>query len=314
MAAIYEQRDSLKLDAESLRLVEYYYKKFVHSGANLSDSDKTELKKLNEEESTLTNAFTTKLLAATKDARFVTKDKDALAGLSDAQITAAALAAKDRKLDGYVVPLQNTTQQPDLDSLSHRSTRQTLFENSWNRAEHGGANDTREIVARLAQLRAQKAKLLGFPNYAAWKLEDQMAKTPDAALKFMDALVPGATARADRRSAATSRRSSIDAQEKAGFKLEPWDWNFYAEQVRKAKYDLDEVADQAVFRAEQRAGERRVLRRHPALRHHLQGAQGHSGVQPGRARVRGVRRRRPAAGPVLRATTSSATTRTAAPG
>ncbi len=237
VAAVYEKRDSLKLDAESLRLVEFYYKKFVHSGANLSDSDKAALKKLNEEESTLTNAFTTKLLAATKEAAFVTKDKHALAGLSDARIAAAALAANDRKLNGYVLPLQNTTQQPDLDSLSLRSTRQTLFENSWNRAERGGENDTREIVSRLAQLRAQKAKLLGFPNYAAWKLEDQMAKTPDAALKFMDALVPGSTARAQ--DEAHDIQAVIDAQ-KGGFKLQPWDWNFYSEQVRKAKYDLDE--------------------------------------------------------------------------
>ncbi len=237
VSAIYQQRNSLKLDAESLRLVEYYYKKFVHSGANLSDSDKTELKKLNEEESTLTNAFTTKLLAATKDAAFVTKDKDALAGLGDARITAAALAAKDRKVEGYVLPLQNTTQQPELDSLRQRSARQTLFENSWNRAERGGPNDTRDTVSRLAQLRAQKAKLLGFPNYAAWKLEDQMAKTPAAALKFMDALVPGATARAT--DEARDIQALIDAQ-KGGFRLEPWDWNFYSEQVRKAKYDMDE--------------------------------------------------------------------------
>ena len=126
VATIYRERDSLKLDAESLRLVEFTYKKFVHSGANLSDSDKAELKKLNEEESTLTNDFTTRLLAATKDAAFVTKDKNALAGLTEAQITAAALAAKERKLDGYVVPLQNTTQQPDLDLLSHRSSRQAV--------------------------------------------------------------------------------------------------------------------------------------------------------------------------------------------
>jgi peptidyl-dipeptidase Dcp len=237
VAAIYEQRNSLKLDSESLRLVEYYYKKFVHSGANLSDSDKTELKKLNEEESTLTNAFTTKLLAATKDAALVTKEKDALSGLGDTRITAAALAAKDRKVEGYVLPLQNTTQQPELDSLRQRSTRQTLFENSWNRAERGGPNDTRDTVSRLAQLRAQKAKLLGFPNYAAWKLEDQMAKTPAAALKFMDALVPGATARAA--DEARDIQTLIDAQ-KGGFRLEPWDWNFYSEQVRKAKYDMDE--------------------------------------------------------------------------
>jgi peptidyl-dipeptidase Dcp len=264
VAAIYKERDSLKLDAESLRLVEFYYKKFVHSGANLSESDKAELKKLNEEESTLTNAFTTKLLAATKDAAYVTQDKNALAGLRDAQIAAAALAAKDRKLDGYVLPLQNTTQQPDLDSLSQRSTRQTLFENSWNRAERGGPNDTREIVSRLAQLRSQKAKVLGFPNYAAWKLEDQMAKTPDAALKFMDALVPGATSRA--MGEATDIQAVIDAHiragqssdarnsdsqngggQKAGFKLEPWDWNYYAEQVRKAKYDMDEAQIKPYF-------------------------------------------------------------------
>jgi peptidyl-dipeptidase Dcp len=237
VAAIYQERSSLKLDAESLRLVEYYYKKFVHSGANLSDSDKTELKKLNEEESTLTNAFTTKLLAATKEAAYVTKNKDALAGLGDARITASALAAKDRKVEGYVLPLQNTTQQPELDTLRQRSTRQTLFENSWNRAERGGPNDTRDTVSRLAQLRAQKAKLLGFPNYAAWKLEDQMAKTPAAALKFMDALVPGATARAT--DEARDIQALIDAQN-GSFKLEPWDWNFYSEQVRKAKYDMDE--------------------------------------------------------------------------
>ncbi len=244
VAAIYQQRDSLKLDAEALRLVEFYYKKFVHSGANLSDSDKDALKKLNEEESTLTNDFTTRLLAATKAAAFVTTDKGALAGLTDAQISAAALAAKDRKLEGYVVPLQNTTQQPDLDSLNQRSTRQALFENSWNRAERGGANDTRDIVSRLAQLRAQKAKLLGFPTYAAWKLDDQMAKTPEAALKFMDALVPGATARAT--AEAGDIQALIDSQ-KAGFKLEPWDWNFYAEQVRKAKYDMDEAQIKPYF-------------------------------------------------------------------
>lgn len=244
VAAIYQQRDSLKLDSESLRLVEFYYKKFVHSGANLSNSDKAELKKLNEEESTLSQAFTTKLLSATKEAALVAKDKDALAGLSDGQISAAALAAKERTIEGYVVPLQNTTQQPDLNSLSRRDTRQMLFENSWNRAERGGANDTRETIARLAQLRAHKAKLLGFPNYAAWKLEDQMAKTPDAALKFMDALVPGSTARAT--GEAKDIQAVIDSQ-KGGFQLEPWDWTYYAEQVRKARYDMDEAQIKPYF-------------------------------------------------------------------
>ncbi len=117
VAAIYEQRDSLHLDAESLRLVEYYHQKFVHAGANLSDADKARLKQLNEEESTLSNAFSSKLLAATKDAAYFTTDKAALAGLSDAQIAAAAQAAKGRGKDGYLLPLQNTTQQPDLAEL-----------------------------------------------------------------------------------------------------------------------------------------------------------------------------------------------------
>jgi peptidyl-dipeptidase Dcp len=234
---IYDKRESLKLDAESLRLVEWYYKKFVHSGANLSEADKAQLKKLNEEESTLTQAFTTKLLAATKDAALVTSDKSALAGLTDAQVAAAAEAAKTRKIEGYVIPLQNTTQQPDLSLLKERATRQTLFENSWNRAEKSGANDTRDTVSRLAELRTQKAKLLGFPNYASWKLEDQMAKNPQAAMKFMDSLVPGTTAAA--RTEARDIQALID-QQKGGFQLQPWDWEFYAEQVRKAKYDLDE--------------------------------------------------------------------------
>jgi peptidyl-dipeptidase Dcp len=237
VAAIYKQRDSLHLDPESLRLVDIEYQRFVHAGANLSEADKTKLKKLNEEESTLSNAFSRKLLAATKDAAYFTADKAALAGLSDAEVEAAAQAAKGRGKEGYVLSVQNTTQQPDLTSLSNRGTRQALFEDSWTRAERGGDNDTRETIARMAQLRAEKAQLLGFPNYAAWKLENQMAKTPEAALKFMDALVPAATGKAARE--AKDIQAVIDAQ-KGGFTLEAWDWNFYAEQVRKARYDLDE--------------------------------------------------------------------------
>ena len=237
VSTIYNERKSLNLDPESLRLVEYTYDQFVHAGAKLSEADKTELKKLNEELATLSNTFSTKLLAATKEGAYVTTDKAALAGLSEPQLNAAAEAAKGRKVEGYVLPLQNTTQQPDLVSLTNRSTRETIFGNSWNRAEKGDANDTRDTIAKMAQLRAQKGKLLGYPNFAAWKIEDQMAKTPEAALKFMDALVPAATAKA------ASEEADIQAvidQQKGGFKTQPWDWDFYAEQVRKAKYDLDE--------------------------------------------------------------------------
>lgn len=234
---IYKQRESLKLDPESMRLVEYYHRTFLHAGAELSDADKAQLKKLNEEESTLQTAFITKLLEATKNGAYVTSDKNALAGFNADQLAAAAHAAKDRKVEGYVISLQNTTQQPDLSVLTQRATRQTIFENSWNRAEKGGTSDTRDIVGRLAQLRAQKAKLLGFPNYAAWKLEDQMAKTPDAAEKFMDALAPGSTSRA--LGEGKDIQALIDSQN-GGFTLQPWDWEFYSEQVRKAKYDLNE--------------------------------------------------------------------------
>ena len=120
----------------------------------------------------------------------MTTDKAALAGLTDAQISAAAEAAKGRKVAGFVISLQNTTQQPDLATLSNRTTRQTLFQNSWGRAERGDANDTRDTIAKIAQLRAQKGKLLGYPNFAAWKIEDQMAKTPEAALKLPPGRVP----------------------------------------------------------------------------------------------------------------------------
>jgi peptidyl-dipeptidase Dcp len=238
VAAVYQQRDSLKLDPESRRLLEVTYDKFVRSGANLSDADKSELKKLNQEISTLSNSFSSKLLAATTDGAYSTTDKTALAGLSDAQIAAAAQAAQGRKQAGYILPLQNTTQQPDLASLSIRATRQAVFEKSWYRAERGDANDTRDLISRMAQLRARRAQLLGYPNHAAWKLGDQMAKTPEAALKFMDALVPGATARAEREG--KDIQNVIDAQ-KGGFTLQPWDWEFYSEQVRKAKYDLNQA-------------------------------------------------------------------------
>ena len=242
--AVYNQRDTLKLDPESARLVEVIYKNFVHAGAKLSEADKAKLKDLNKEESTLSTQFTNKLLAATKDGAVVVDDKAKLAGLSDAELAAAAQAAKDRKLaDGkYVLTLQNTTQQPELQDLSDRGTRQAVFEASWNRAEKGDANDTRKMIERLAQIRAEQAKLVGFPNYAAWKLDDQMAKTPETAMAFMDKLAPAAVDRAKKEAADIQAQIDKDqaALKQPTFKLEPWDWNYYAEQVRKAKYDLDE--------------------------------------------------------------------------
>ncbi|HTA27391.1 MAG TPA: M3 family metallopeptidase, partial [Bacteroidia bacterium] len=236
--AIYNQREQLKLDPESKRLVEYYYQKFTLSGANLSDSAKVTLKKLNGEDASLEAKFTNQLRSAAKAGAVLISDKAELDGLSDAEITAAATAAKDAKQDGkYLLKLQNTTQQPLLQELKVRATRQKLYEASINRAEKGDSNDTRAIISRLAMIRAEKAKLIGFPNYAALTLMDQMAKNPENVEKFFAQLVPASTAKA--KAEAADIQKLIDSQ-KGGFQLEAYDWNFYSEQVRKAKFDLDE--------------------------------------------------------------------------
>lgn len=236
--SIYNTRDQLKLDPESKRLIEYQYQTFVLAGAKLSEADKTNLKKLNGQEASLSAKFSNQLLAAAKAGALIVNDKSELAGLSDGELAAAAQAAKANKLEGkWMLPLQNTTQQPSLQMLSNRATRQKLFDASWNRAERNDANDTRKAIVEIAKIRAEKAKLMGFPNYATWKLQDQMAKTPGAVESFFSKLVPSATAKA--KIEAADIQSVID-QQKGGFKVEAYDWNYYAEQVRKAKYDLDE--------------------------------------------------------------------------
>ncbi|AOM42073.1 peptidyl-dipeptidase Dcp [Xenorhabdus hominickii] len=236
--AVYQQRETLNLDPESRRLVEVTYQSFELAGANLSNADKAKLKALNKESATLSTQFSNKLLTATKNGALNIQDKAKLDGLTEGEIAAAAQAASERKLDKqWLLVLQNTTQQPSLQDLKDRDTREALFEASWTRAEKGDNNDTRQTLARLAKIRAEKAKLLGFEDYASWKLQNQMAKTPKAALKFLRDIVPAATARAERE--AKDIQAVID-QQKGSFKLEAWDWPFYAEQVRKAKYNLDE--------------------------------------------------------------------------
>src|SRR5207245_5676939 len=187
---IYDQRDALNLDAESKWLVERYYRNFIRAGAQLSDADKTTLKALNQEESTLYTQYRQHVLADTDASAVVVDNKADLAGMSDSDIAAAAARAKDRKLEGkYVLTLQNTTQQPALVFLKNRGLREKIFKASSQRGNHDGPNDTRATVERLGQLRAQKAKLLGFTTYAAYSLDDQMAKTPDTAIKLMSDMV-----------------------------------------------------------------------------------------------------------------------------
>ena len=236
--ALYNQRDALKIDRESRFLIERYYKAFVRAGANLSEADKTTLRGLNQEEAKLTTQFEEDVLAETNNSALVVDNKADLDGLSEAEIAAAAETAKARGLTGkWVLELQNTTQQPAISSLTNRGLRERLFQASVLRGNHGGSNDTKAIVVRLAQLRAQRAKLLGYPDYATFVLDDQMAKTPQIAEKLMTDMVPAATAKA--RGEAARMQQLIDAQ-KGGFTLGPADWEFYAERVRKAEYDLDE--------------------------------------------------------------------------
>ncbi|MCU1228836.1 MAG: peptidyl-dipeptidase Dcp, partial [Acidobacteria bacterium] len=199
---------------------------------------KATLRKLNQEESTLSTQFREKLLADTAASAVVVDDRAQLEGLSDADVAAAAEAAKEKKLAGkYVLTLQNTTRQPVLVNLKNRALRQRVFNASASRGNHGGPNDTKAIISRLAQLRAQRAKLLGYPTYAAYSLDDQMAKTPANALKLLNDLVPASTSHA--RDEAAKIQKLIDAQN-GGFAVTAADWEYYADQVRKAEYDLDE--------------------------------------------------------------------------
>jgi peptidyl-dipeptidase Dcp len=231
-------RATSRSNPEAHYLVERYYRNFVRAGALLSEADKKTLRALNEEESKLTTQFRQRVLADTDASAVVVDDKAQLDGLTEHDLAAAAEAAKDRKLEGkWLLRLENTTQQPILDRLESRALRTRVFQASVQRGDHGGPNDTNAIVERLAQLRAQKAKLLGFRDYASYSLDDQMAKTPQAAEKLMTSLVPASTAKAREEAA---RMQAIIDHEMRDFQLGPEDWEFYSEKVRKADYDLDE--------------------------------------------------------------------------
>src|SRR6185369_10331146 len=187
---LHDHQAELSLNPEQAKLLDVYYKQFVHAGAELPPAKQAQLKVINKRLSTLSTQFSQKLLAAAKAGALHVDDPAALAGLSPEQLAAAQEAAKGRKLSGYVLPLQNTTQQPALASLTSHDTRQKLFEASLNRAEHGDANDTRAIISEIAQLRAKKAALFGAANFADYNLYDQMAKDRATAVGFLDRLAP----------------------------------------------------------------------------------------------------------------------------
>ncbi len=226
------------LDAEDKRLIEVYKQKFELAGANLTDAQKEQMKTINAELATLGTQFSSKLLEARKKGAVLFDNAKDLEGLSADEIAAAATDAKNAGHEGkYLLTLLNTTQQPLLQNLKNRATREKLFKSSWYRAEKGDENDTRAILEKMAKLRMNKAHLMGKSSYAELNLMDQMAQKPENALKLLSQLANPAVEQA--RKEAADIQKLIDEQ-KGGFTLEPWDWNFYAEQVRKAKFDLDE--------------------------------------------------------------------------
>ena len=236
--ALYEKRASLGLDPESAYLLERYHKYFVRAGAELPEAEQTRLRALNGEEATLTTKFAEQLLADTKASSVVISDEKDLAGMSESDRTSAADRAKERGMPGkWVIDLQNTTQQPALAALTNRKVRERILAASEARCDHGGPNDTKAIVERLAMLRAERAKLFGFSTDDAYVLDDQMAKTPEHAMSLLTGIVPAATEKA--RHEAARMQQEIDRAH-GGFKLGAADWELYAERVRKADYDIDQ--------------------------------------------------------------------------
>jgi len=235
---LYDGRDKLGLDPESAYLLERYYKDFVRAGAKLSDPDKEKLKKINAELATLQTQFEQNVLKEKNASSIVVDRKEELAGLSDSQMATVTNAAKAEHKDGkFVIQMQNTTGQPLLGSLQNRQLRERIMRTSLGRNSKGGEFDTRNVVLRTAQLRAERAKLLGYENHAAYQLEDQTAKDVPTVNKLLGELAPAAVANAKREA---GEMQKIVAQENGGFQIAAWDWDFYSEKVRKARYAFDE--------------------------------------------------------------------------
>jgi peptidyl-dipeptidase Dcp len=242
--AVYDAR-ATRPDPEQRRLAERIYRDFVRAGAELSPADQTTLRALNQEQSKLITEFDKRLLDGANASAIVVDRREDLDGLPESEIAAAAEAAAERGLAGkWLLTLQNTTEQPELAYLTNRALRERLHVASSARGRHGGDADTCAIVLRLSEIRAEQAKLLGFPNFAAYHLDDEMAGTPEKALALLTDMVPAATAKA--RGEAARMQQMIDA-DGGGFTLAASDWPFYAERVRQADYDLDEDAIRPYF-------------------------------------------------------------------
>jgi len=235
--ALYDKRDKLNLDAESKYLLERYHTDFVRAGAQLSDADKQKLKAMNSQLAALSTQFAQNVLKEANASALVVNTREELAGMTDKQIDAAAAEGKKRGLDGkFVIPVVNTTQQAGLSVLTNRATREKLLAASLARGSHGGEFDNRDVVLKIAKLRAERAVLLGYPNYAAYNLEDQTAKTTGAVNSLLAEFAKPAVNNAKKEAAEIQK--VIDA-EKGGFKVAAHDWNFYSDKVRQQRYAFD---------------------------------------------------------------------------
>ena len=236
--AVYEARQSLQ--GEDLRLTELLYEQFVHEGALLSDADKATLKKLNSEIAVLQTKFTNQVNAGTKEAAVLVDKVEELDGLSQEAVTRAAEAATAAGHKGkYLLEQTNTSRPSYLAELNNRDVRRRVLEASLARCSSGDSTNTHTTITRLASLRAEKAKILGFPNFASWALKDQMAGRPEAVERLIQQLTPACRTKV----AADVAELEAFAQQTEGkdFKLAAWDLDYYAERLKKAKYDLNEA-------------------------------------------------------------------------
>ena len=242
--AVYQQRDSLNLSVESQQLLEEYYQDFIGAGARLNAEQQTQIRALNKEHSTLTTQFGQNLLAETQNISVVVDTVAELQGLSEAQLKAAANAAEKAEHEGkYLLTLTNTTRQPIIASIDNRALRQRVWEASANRAKSGD-NNNEEIITRIAQIRAQKAELLGQENWASFSLERTMAKTPKAVFDMFSSMVPALVSNVNKEAADIQALIKASGED---FAVQPWDWQYYAEKVRKQRYNIDETAVKQYF-------------------------------------------------------------------
>jgi peptidyl-dipeptidase Dcp len=246
--ALHEKRDELGLDAESRRLLERYHTDFVRAGARLSEEDKDRLRELNQELASLSTTFAQNVLQETVNSAVFVEDVEELDGMTESEIRAAAEAAQARGHEGkYLITLQNTTGQPPLKDLTNRALRQRIHAASVNRGARDNEHDNRPVVARMAALRAERAQLLGYPNHAAYVLENETAGSVAAVNDMLAGIAPAAIANA--KAEAADIQALIDKQD-GGFTLQPWDWDFYAEQVRQERFDIDEAQLRPYFEME----------------------------------------------------------------